>query len=117
MIIHSTVDSLQLFPEDNISRPEEILRKNTFTIGGRLAQFYEEKLDTKVNLDLTFMTTSDASLINQWWTDQTAITVVDDFLDVSSGSFFITNQGQPFRQLHRPYNNMWRGGLTLEQLK
>ena len=117
MILNSSVNTLTLYPEIEVSRPEELLKQNVFTLGGRLSQFYENKTDNKINMELTFMTTSDASLINQWWTDQDSISMVDPLMGVNSGSFFIANTEQPFRQLHRPYNNMWKGSIILEQLK
>jgi len=116
MIVHSTVDSMEILPELDISRPEELLKKNRFTLAGRLAQFYENKTDNKLNFSLTYMTNSDASLINQWWTDQTVLNVVEEFLDITSSTYFITNQEQPFSQLHRPYNDLWQGQIILEEV-
>jgi len=114
MILNSDVNTLDLYPEIEVTRPEELLKKNVFSAGGRLSQFYEDKTDNKLNLELTFMTTSDASLVNKWWTEQDCISVVDPLVGVTSGTYFIANQEQPFRQLHRPYSNMWRGSIQLE---
>lgn len=97
----------------DMMRNEELIVDRVRTIGGRAADKVWASFK-KFRFSMSNIPSSDAGLINEWWegTD-----VLDFEFDNYISSIYISNQGQPFQGLPKPYYNEWNGNLILDVIR
>lgn len=111
--IMTSVNVFDIHPNWDLSDSEFKQFQNHQTIGGRNS-FFDWSYSKVFNMNIEFLTNSEAALLNLWWRDGRALYFCLDTSDTAAyWPVRITNQEAPVQQLMRPYQNAWRGSLKL----
>lgn len=102
--------TINLDPEWSTERNDELIIENSRSFGGRESIYLWGKID-RFLFPLEYRTSSDSSLLNEWWLDQTDLFL---FFDSTSYDVRIINNEQPFQSLNQPYGVYWSGNILLD---
>jgi len=112
LLFASSGTHVQLFPEYGMSIDEEIITTRHRSQSGKQYVYKWGRLDG-FKLPVQFLTNSEAQLINQFWRNNTNVTLVDE--DTSDEySMRIMGDKRPIAQLIKPYDDLWKGTIELE---
>lgn len=81
------------------------------TIGGREQTFFWNNYDG-FDFSAQNVPSSDAAQVNEWWRNQTQLTLVFD--GVTYTTRIVGNQ--PFSQVNKPYFDEWKGQIMVERI-
>ncbi len=111
MWINDGTITTSLEPGWNIQNVGELIKNESFTIGGRYSVkvwgFFEAW-----SIPVNNIPSSDAMQINEWWQKQTELTF---FIDADSYSVYINNPEPPFTNVSKPYHDEIEGNLIIQQ--
>ena len=108
-----STETVEFYPEWDYKFPAQQIRTDHRTKGGKLF-VYKWGSYQNFNLNLNWVTASDASLVNSWWDTNTKLLF---FITSDTGtevhSVMIINDDTPFSQYNKPYNNYFGGKVEL----
>lgn len=90
----------------------QLIIERDLTVGGAAVDKLWSRFDA-FELPISYLQSSDADLINEWWRDTEQL--VFNF-DGSCYDVRITNEDQPFRSLNRPYQDLWQGTIIIQTI-
>lgn len=111
--LHSATNSIQLYPEysyrDEAEKIETVHRS-------RSGKEYRYKFGDfgRWRIPLSFLTSSDAAQINEWWNTNTDLTYTEDGGTTTYGVRLV-NDKKPIGGFVEPYDDLWTGTLELEE--
>lgn len=112
--ILTAVDWINIYPERSASENYALSKSTHTSLVGKRSTYIWHKSGAW-ELPIRYMPNSTAQLVNWWWEKNFNLLFTWNSSDTSQT--FVTrlvNQGRPFQQLERPYNNEWQGTLQLE---
>jgi len=102
--------TITIFPEWETQDLQTVVNVSNRSIGGHEANFLWSDFNAFV-IPLNYVPSSDTSRINEWWRDTTRVFL---FLDVTTHVGLLTNPTEPFKNLNRPYNDLWNSVILFE---
>ena len=111
IFLFTATDTITLLPEKNVAESKELILSRHTTLEGD-DSFFKFGVFDKFNLPLRVVPFSDGLLMNEWWLNREQLTF--DF-DNSMIDVKIVSLTRPFTQIDKPYFDLWKGNLNLEQ--
>lgn len=87
-----------------------IIKSEIPTIGGYVSSYLWGSFNN-FSLNINYITTSDALILNSWWETNTELT-----LYYETTSYNVLLRESPFKSLNRPYFDQYTGVLIFEKL-
>lgn len=109
--LHSDIASLTIYPEYAYIREDTKLRTSKRTKDGSL-YVYNWGNYNRFKIPVNYLTGSEALLLNEWWTNDTPLSYVNNSGDVFSS--YITNSKIPVAKIQKPYQTPNRAVIELE---
>jgi hypothetical protein len=108
---------ITLNPEYDYAFPEIKDQVDHRSLSGVLFS-YKFNIIKKFEIPESFVNSSNRSLVNSWWSDNTELALFEDFPDIGSGwKVRIINKEEPYPQFERPYFlTQHKGTLMLETI-
>lgn len=101
--------TVSLYPMTRMEQHAQLIIDRRRNIGGSAFDYLWGSYK-HFQIDVEYLTTSDAAQINEWWETTTELTL---FFDSTSYQGYITSRDQPFQSLNRPYPDAWFGTISM----
>lgn len=104
--------AVELVPEFSYQEDDEVIASRHRSQSGK--QYVYKWGDVRGwKLPVTFLTTSEAGLLNQWWKNNTSLTLINETTS-DEYSVRIMNGKKPIAQFIKPYTDLLKGTVELE---
>jgi hypothetical protein len=92
--------------------PNKLLDDSVRTVGGKLSYTLWSEINI-FQLETRWVPSSDARLINEWWTDSNSLSLHFGPFDTDYSVKIVMTE-QPYQQLEKAYNDLFVGTILLE---
>lgn len=109
--LHSDTNTVAIYPDYDYSREDTKIRTAKRTKDGSLF-IYNWATFERFKMKVNYLTSSETLQINNWWTNDTPLSYVNNSGDVHS-CYLISNK-LPIGKVQKPYQSLNKGIIELE---